>query len=177
MLIESRAGHNVSPRRSRGRRILGHTIGSQLHRCHIPLTHEVLQLLLHDLRRGLTQLYHGSKAKERRHPVSSTTPSYFLDLFLYLSFFSTIEKETGRWWEIVREDVGCAGATTSFIAPRCGHRGGKAAGLHRHSKTKLTCHPTPRMTCLLHRGVWKPSPKWVPQLSWGPQSAGFKDET
>jgi hypothetical protein len=31
----------------------------------------------------------------------------------------------------MREDVGCAGATTSFIAPRCNNRGGKTAGLHK----------------------------------------------
>jgi hypothetical protein len=41
----------------------------------------------------------------------------FLDLFLYLSFFLAIGKEMGRWWEIVQEDIGCAGATASFIAP------------------------------------------------------------
>jgi hypothetical protein len=52
-----------------------------------PLTHKILQLLLCDLRRGPTQLRHGSEGKERRHPISSTTPSGFLNLFLYLSFF------------------------------------------------------------------------------------------
>jgi hypothetical protein len=50
-------------------------------------------MLLHDVRRGPTWLHHGSKGKERRHPVSSTTPSWFLDLFLYLFFFSAIGKE------------------------------------------------------------------------------------
>jgi hypothetical protein len=32
------------------------------------------------------------------------------------------------------EDVGCAGATTSFVAPWCNNRGGKAAGLRRRGK-------------------------------------------
>jgi hypothetical protein len=45
--------------------ILGHTTGSQLCCCHIPLTHEVLQVLLHDLRHGPTRLRHESKGKER----------------------------------------------------------------------------------------------------------------
>jgi hypothetical protein len=76
-------------------------IGNQLHRYHIPLTHKVLQVLLHDLRHGPTQLHHGSEGKERQHPVSSTTPSYFLDLFFYLSFFSAVGKEEERWWEIM----------------------------------------------------------------------------
>jgi hypothetical protein len=58
----------------------------------------------------------------------------FFNLFLYLSFFSAIGKEAGRWWEIVSEDVGCAGAIASFIAPWCNNRGGKAAGHCRHSK-------------------------------------------
>jgi hypothetical protein len=102
--------------------------------CHIPLTHEFLQILLCDLRCGPTQLPHGSEGNERRHTVSSTTPSYFLDLFLYLSFFSAIGKEVGRWWEIVRKDVGCVGATTSFIALWCNNRGGKVTGLCRHGK-------------------------------------------
>jgi hypothetical protein len=29
--------------------------------------------------------------------------------------FSVVGKEAGRRWEIVREDVGCVGATTNFI--------------------------------------------------------------
>jgi hypothetical protein len=48
-------------------------------------------------------------------PVSSTTPFYFPDLFLYLPFFGVIGKVAGRRWEIVWEDVGCAGVTASFI--------------------------------------------------------------
>jgi hypothetical protein len=64
----------------------------------------------------------------------TTTPSYFLDLVLYLSFFSAVVKEVGRWWEIVQEDVGCTGATASFIAPQCSNLGGKVTGLHTHGK-------------------------------------------
>jgi hypothetical protein len=55
-------------------------------------------------------------------------------LFLYLPFFSAIGKGAGRQWEIVWEDVGCVGATASFIAPWCNNRGGKAAGLCRCGK-------------------------------------------
>jgi hypothetical protein len=50
------------------------------------------------------------------------------------SFFLAIGKEAGRRWEIMWKDVGYAGATASFIAPRCNDRGGKAAGLYRSSK-------------------------------------------
>jgi hypothetical protein len=134
LLVEHHARHDVSPRRSGRCRILGHTIGSQLCHCHILLTHEVLLVLLCDLRHGLTRLCRGLEGKERQHLVSSTTPPYFLDLFLYLSFFSVIGKEAGRWWKILREDVGYEGATASFIAPRCNNLGGKATGLHRHGK-------------------------------------------
>jgi hypothetical protein len=34
----------------------------------------------------------------------------------------------------LRVDVGCVGATASFIAPRCNKQGGKAAGLCRCGK-------------------------------------------
>jgi hypothetical protein len=38
-------------------------------------------------------------------------------MFIYLSFITVVGKEAGRWWEIVRADVGLAGETASFIAP------------------------------------------------------------
>jgi hypothetical protein len=114
--------------------MLGHITGSQLCRCHIPLTHKVLQVLLDDLQHGRAQLCHGSEGKERQHPVRSTTPSYFIDLFLELSFFSAVWKEAGRRWEITREDVGCAGVTASIIAPWHSNRGGKVVGLHGRGK-------------------------------------------
>jgi hypothetical protein len=57
--------HTPPPHRSRGCRILRYTTCSQLHCYHIPLTHEVLQVLLHDRQRGSTQLPHGSGGKER----------------------------------------------------------------------------------------------------------------
>jgi hypothetical protein len=49
-------------------------------------------------------------------------------------FFSVTGKEVGRRWEIMQEDVGCIGATASFIALWCTNRGGKVAGLHRRGK-------------------------------------------
>jgi hypothetical protein len=60
--------------------------------------------------------------------------SISLDPFLYLSFFSAVGKEAGRWWEIMWEDVGCAGPTTIFITLLSSNRGGKMAGLHRRGK-------------------------------------------
>jgi hypothetical protein len=80
-----------------------------------------------------TQLYHGSEGKERQHPVSSINLSCFLDMFLYLSFFS--RREGGG--ETVGDragDVGCAGAIVSFIAPCCNNRGGEATRLYRSYK-------------------------------------------
>jgi hypothetical protein len=77
------------------------------------------------------------KGRRDWHPLSSTTPSYFLDLFLSLSFSWVLGKEAGRQWEIVREDVGCAGAIASFIAPWCSNRGGKAT---RRGTCHSTCH-------------------------------------
>jgi hypothetical protein len=32
------------------------------------------------------------------------------------------------------EDLGCAGATISFIGPQCNNRAGKEVGLHRRDK-------------------------------------------
>jgi hypothetical protein len=84
------------PHLNGGCEILEHAASHKLHHRHIPLTHKVLQVLLHDLLRGPTQLRHGSEGKERQHPVSSITHFYFLDLFLYLSFISAIGKEVGR---------------------------------------------------------------------------------
>jgi hypothetical protein len=52
-------------------------------------------MLLRDLRCDPTKLCHGLEGKERQHPISPTT-LLFLDLFLYLSFFSAIRKEVGR---------------------------------------------------------------------------------
>jgi hypothetical protein len=127
-LIEYHTRRDVSPHQNRGYRIFGHMTGSQLHRCHIPQTHKVLQVLLRDHRCGLTQPRHGTEGKEGQCPVSSTTPSYFS------SFFSAVGKEAEGQWEIMRKDIGCIGATASFIAPRCNNRGGKAIGLCRHGK-------------------------------------------
>jgi hypothetical protein len=53
----------------------------------------------------------------RGNPSKVNDSPYFLDLFLYLSFFSVVGKEAGRRWEIMQEDVGCVGAIASFIAP------------------------------------------------------------
>jgi hypothetical protein len=96
----------------------------------------------------------------------------FSDLFLYLSFFLAIGKEEGRWWEIVREDVGCVGSTASFIP--CGviieeaKWLGSTGSVKRHSKNELMHHSTPRMMHPLHHKIRQSYPKLVPQLPWGP---------
>jgi hypothetical protein len=74
--------------------------------------------------------------------------SYFLDTFLYLSFFSAIGMEAGIRLEIVREDIGCTGVTTYFIALWCSNLGGKAAGLCMCCK-KGTVKTSLHATCLL----------------------------
>jgi hypothetical protein len=72
------------------------------------------------------------EGEERRLPISLTTPSCF---FISISsFFSAIGKEAEERWDIMWEDVGCAGMITHFIAPQCNNRGGEAAGLHRRGK-------------------------------------------
>jgi hypothetical protein len=58
----------------------------------------------------------------------------FQNCFSIPSFFSEVEKEAEGRWDIVWEDVGCVGATTSFIAPRCNNRESKAAGLRMCGK-------------------------------------------
>jgi hypothetical protein len=123
-----------------------------------------------DLQRGPTRLYHGTQGKERRPPVSSTTSSCsFRSVSLFPLFFSAIGKEVGRWWDIVREVVGCTGAITRFIAPRCNNRGGKVAGLRkhskRHSKNNLMRHLTPCATCPIHHGNSKVRPHRQVSLS------------
>jgi hypothetical protein len=60
------------------------------------------------------------EGEERRLPVSSTTPSYFFQIFFSIfSFFSAVGKEAKEQWDIVWEDVGCAGATAHFITQWC----------------------------------------------------------
>jgi hypothetical protein len=61
----------------------------------MPLTYEILQVLLRDLRRGPTQLRHGTEGKERLLLVSSTTLSCFSDLFLYSLFLFSRRKRGG----------------------------------------------------------------------------------
>jgi hypothetical protein len=68
---------------------------------------------------------------------------------------------------MVWEDVGCAGAITSFIAPWCNNHEeakwlGSARATKRHSKNDLTRHPTPHTTCPLHCGIRKLYPKRDP---------------
>jgi hypothetical protein len=90
-------------------------------------------------------------------PCKLNNSLLFSDIFLYLFFFSTVGKEAVRWWEIVREDVGCVGATAIFIALWCNNRGGKVGGIHRHGKKpqqkQALRHPTPRTMHPLHCGI------------------------
>jgi hypothetical protein len=57
------------------------------------------------------------KKRERemtpRKPINSLL---FLQIcFSIFSFFSAIGKEVEEWWEVIWEDVGCAGATTPAL--------------------------------------------------------------
>jgi hypothetical protein len=63
-------------------------------------------------------------------------PLIFSNMFLH-SLFSAIGKEAERW-EIVREDIGCAGVTVNLIAPWCNNQGGKVS----HPKILISeCEP------------------------------------
>jgi hypothetical protein len=89
----------------------------ELHCHHIPLSHEVLQALLLDLRRGPAQLRHGSEGKERQ-PCNLNSPLLFLDLFLYLSFFFSHREGGGeKMGDHAREGRLHVGVIASFIAP------------------------------------------------------------
>jgi hypothetical protein len=71
-------------------------------------------VLLCDLRHGTPLLHHGIEGKERRLPISFTTPSCF---FISISLFSSF-----MW-----EGIGCTGVTSNFIALRCNNQEGKAS--------------------------------------------------
>jgi hypothetical protein len=89
-------------------RIHGHKIGSKLRRCHIQDRCSCVTSDVKQLDSAMRQ-----EREERQLPVSSTTPSYFSDLFLYFLFlFSHRER-----WDNVWEDVGCAKVTSHFIRP------------------------------------------------------------
>jgi hypothetical protein len=79
---------------------------------------------------------------------------FFHICFTISSFFSAVGMEAEERWDIMREDVGCAGATAHLIAPRCNNRRGKAAGLRSRRKNDFMRHPTPHTTCRMHRGIW-----------------------
>jgi hypothetical protein len=65
--------------------------------------------------------------------LNNTLLSFQIYFSIPLSF-SVVRREAEEWWNIVWEDVGCAGATAHFIAPWCNNQGGKAVGLHRRGK-------------------------------------------
>jgi hypothetical protein len=67
-------------------------------------------------------------------PVSSQLPLVFQISFSIPSFFSAVGKEAEGWWEIMPEDVGYAGVTTSFVDTQCNNRGGEMTGLRRRGK-------------------------------------------
>jgi hypothetical protein len=50
-------------------------------------------------------------------PSNLNNSLMFLDLFLYLSFFSVVGKEVGRLWEIVREDIGLCRSDCQLYSP------------------------------------------------------------
>jgi hypothetical protein len=72
-----------------------------------------------------------------------------------------------EWWEIVREDVGYAGATTPALLPHSVKTEeakwlGSVGMVKRHSKNDLMCHLTSRTMCPLHHRIQQSYPKWVP---------------
>jgi hypothetical protein len=57
-------------------------------------------------------MYRNSYNNTRGVVVSSTIPfCFFRSVSLFSSFFLAVGKEAEERWEIVQEDVGCAGAT------------------------------------------------------------------
>jgi hypothetical protein len=78
--------HDVPPHRSRRCRILRHKTGSKLHHCHIPLTHEVLQVLPCDLWHGPTRLHH--ETSNGRRTTDCMLNNYLLLFKICFSIFS-----------------------------------------------------------------------------------------
>jgi hypothetical protein len=75
--------------------------------------------------------------KEGKATPSMLNNSLLFSRFCFsisLSLFSAVGKEMGRRREIMQKDVGCARATTSFIALWFKKLGDKVAGLHRRCK-------------------------------------------
>jgi hypothetical protein len=121
------------------------------------------------LRHGPTRLCHETR-KERKTTLcklNSYLIFFKICFSIFLSFFSAVGKDVQEQRDIMWEDVGSAGAIDCFIAPWCNNRGGKAAGLHRHSKNGFTRHLTPHTMRPIRRGIQQPYPKRVPRLSWG----------
>jgi hypothetical protein len=97
---------------------------------------------------------------------------FFRSISLFSSFFLAVGKEVAEWWEIIREDVGCAGATTPALQPRgvsteAAKQLGSVGAVKRCSKNDLMCHLIPHMTRPLHHGIWQLYLKCIPQLPWG----------
>jgi hypothetical protein len=99
---------------------------SWFHHCHVPLTQQILQVLLRDLRRRPTEPYHSAMRKEKLLPLSL---SRSISLFS-LSLFSRRKGGGGIEGYHV---IGCKlhrSYQVSFIAPQCNSRGGKAVGFY-----------------------------------------------
>jgi hypothetical protein len=63
-----------------GHGVLGHAASHELRRHHELLAHEILQVLLRDLRRGPVLFHHESRGKEKQHylkPQKSLSPLFF----------------------------------------------------------------------------------------------------
>jgi hypothetical protein len=87
---------HVTLRWHKGSRILKHIAGRELHRRNEPMAHEVLQVHLRDLGRGLVLFHHGSRGKEKQHFLSpKNLPFLYFSLSLPLSLFRGREGERG----------------------------------------------------------------------------------
>jgi hypothetical protein len=146
----------------------GHKTGSQLHRCHTPLTFEVLQVLLGDLQHRPTQPHHKAQRERRKTSTSSTTTFFVYQRIVSpFSLFLAVGKEAKKQRDIVQKDVCCTGVTKLAIKPHGSTTEeakwlGPVGAVKRQSKNHFTRHPTVHTTRPIHHRMWQPYLKWVP---------------
>jgi hypothetical protein len=80
---------------------------------HDPLTHKVIQMLLHDIGRSTILFLHGLGGKEKHHSLNPSNLSFSL------SFLQRKEEDEKTMANCVRGHKGGLGCSFPFIAPRC----------------------------------------------------------
>jgi hypothetical protein len=85
-IATSKMPHHISLYQHGGHGILGlgHALGHKIHRCHEPLPHEALEVVLCDHGKGSFMFCHGSRGKEKQWSLSPKISLFNLSLSLSL---------------------------------------------------------------------------------------------